>query len=145
MQDVRKRTVNGRTFVSQFNGVLSNNCFRSMGMPDSAKKYYLCDPGFAGTDTSDKNSYKLTEKSELLGRGIQAEENMGAYDFYGNALTDTHNIGCYDGAGEPVQAEKQTCIILECHKDSIAKANTLFSTVIGHLQKTVLFIQSALR
>ena len=36
---------------------------------------------------------------------------MGEYDFYGNELTDVHNIGCYDGAGE---SEKPVKNIFKC-------------------------------
>ena len=31
---------------------------------------------------------------------------MGEFDFYGNELGDTHNIGCYDGDGEETESKK---------------------------------------
>ncbi|MGN0573852.1 MAG: hypothetical protein ACI4IX_07930 [Acutalibacteraceae bacterium] len=90
----------GNGYIREFSGVFTNNCFRGAGAPWIAKNSYFCNPGFIGTDETDKNSFMLSSKSRLIGKGIQVEEDMGEFDFYGNALTDTHNIGCYDGAGE---------------------------------------------
>ncbi|MPN45062.1 hypothetical protein SDC9_192629 [bioreactor metagenome] len=41
----------------------------------------------------------LKKVSPCIAKGTQVEENMGEHDFFGNALTDTHNIGCYEGTG----------------------------------------------
>lgn len=91
---------NGNEIVREFDGVFTNNCFWGAGAPWIARNSYFCNPGFIGTDETDKNSFMLSAKSRLIGKGIQVEEDMGEYDFYGNALTDIHNIGCYDGSGE---------------------------------------------
>lgn len=91
---------NGEKIVREFNGVIENNCFWKFGKPYSAENSYLCNPKFAGTDETDKNSFKLSKNSKLIGAGVQVEEDMGECDFYGNALGGSHNIGCYEGAGE---------------------------------------------
>ena len=71
-----------------------------MTPPVGAVKSKLCDPGFIGDDITDKNSFKLSSDSKLIGKGIKVEDDMGETDFFGNPLGDTHNIGCYDGSGE---------------------------------------------
>lgn len=101
MQFTRKSVGdNGEKVIREFNGVMTNNCFWKFGIPYMAKKSFMCNPKFVGTDETDKNSFMLSEKSRLISKGIQAEDDMGERDFYGNPLTDTHNIGCYEGAGE---------------------------------------------
>ncbi|MGN0636498.1 MAG: hypothetical protein ACI4I5_09785 [Acutalibacteraceae bacterium] len=94
----------GEAYRRQFEGVFSNNCFWGTGYPFAAQNNYICDPGFAGADITDKNSFKLSSTSRLLGKGIQVEEDMGTQDFYGNPVGTQHNIGCYDGAGESESA-----------------------------------------
>lgn len=86
------------------NNKITNNCFYYMTPPVSAYGNYFCDPGFTGTDVNDKNSFILSADSKLIGKGIQVEEDMGEYDFYGNPLTSTHNIGCYEGTGADKEA-----------------------------------------
>ena len=70
-----------------------------MGIAHISKKNFICNPKFAGTDETDKNSFMLSDKSRLIGKGITVEDDMGEHDFYGNPLTGTHNIGCYEGSG----------------------------------------------
>ena len=113
----------GEKQIRKFEGVITNNCFWGMGAPATAKNSYFCNPGFVGTDETDKNSFMLSSKSRLIGKGIQVEEDMGEYDFYGNELTDVHNIGCYDGTGE---GDKASIGFFNC----IAKR---FNTLIGFL------------
>ena len=113
----------GEKQIRKFEGVITNNCFWGMGAPATAKNSYFCNPGFVGTDETDKNSFMLSSKSRLIGKGIQVEEDMGEYDFYGNELTDIHNIGCYDGTGE---GDKASIGFFNC----IAKR---FNTLIGFL------------
>lgn len=98
---------NGEKIVRTFDGVITNNCFRNFGKPFMAKNSYICNPKFVGTDETDKYSFMLSSESRLIGKGIQAEDDMGCCDFYGNALSDVHNIGCYEGAGEKM-TEKQS-------------------------------------
>ncbi len=95
----------GEKFITKYNGVFTNNCFWNFGASHIAKNNFLCNPGFVGTDETDKNSFMLSTESKLIGKGIQAEENMGEHDFYGNKLTDVHNIGCYEGTGEEMQVK----------------------------------------
>ena len=92
-----------------FCNTITNNCFYNMcPMPHSTNDS-VCDPGFVGTDESDKNSFVLSQSSPLIGKGIQVEQDMGERDFYGNTLTGSHNIGCYEGPGaaaDPVETER---------------------------------------
>lgn len=93
----------GDKIITKFDGEFTNNCFWNMGAAHIAKNNYICNPKFVGTDGTDKNSFVLSTKSRLLGKGIQVEDDMGKHDFYGNPLTDIHNIGCYEGTGEEMQ------------------------------------------
>lgn len=94
----------GEPQINDFSGTFSNNCFCGMSIPLHAENNFICEPGFADTDENNKNSFKLSSGSELIGKGIKAEDDMGITDFYGNALTDSHNIGCYEGKGESGKA-----------------------------------------
>ena len=107
----RNRAPDGSKIIRKFEGVITNNCFWGAGAPYTAENSYFCNPGFVGTDETDKNSFMLSSDSKLLGKGIQVEEDMGEQDLYGNKLTDTHNIGCYDGTGE---GEKASIGIFDC-------------------------------
>ncbi len=78
---------------------LGNNCYYSTVKPLIDIKSIHANPQFAGTDYTDKNSFVLKECSPCIGAGTQTEENMGTHDLYGNPLTSTHNIGCYEGPG----------------------------------------------
>lgn len=93
----------GESFRKEFTGIFANNCLWGTGVPTCAEKTFVCAPGFVGTDKTNPDSFKLAQNSPLLGKGMTLE-NMGETDFYGNALTQSHNIGCYDGAGENTKA-----------------------------------------
>ena len=93
----------GDKIITKFDGEFTNNCFWNMGVPPVAKNNFICNPKFVGADEADKNSFILSTKSKLLGKGIQVEDDMGEHDFYDNPLTDVHNIGCYEGTGEEMQ------------------------------------------
>ncbi|MCR5689733.1 MAG: hypothetical protein K6G71_05720 [Clostridiales bacterium] len=83
---------------------VSNNCYyRTLG-PSPAWDYYkrdsvFGDPGFVGSDYSDMDSFMLKTNSKLIGAGVKVEEDMGGRDLWGHGLTDSHNIGCYEGKG----------------------------------------------
>lgn len=94
---ITKKT--SKTENHKFDGIMTNNCFVNYAIPSIAKKNALSVPGFIGGDYYDINSYKLSSSSPLIGQGIQTEDDMGAHDFYGNELTGTHNIGCFDAEG----------------------------------------------
>lgn len=96
IQIARNTSMSG---VHKFDGTITNNCFVDYAIPPMAKNNAMSVPGFTGGDIYDINSYKLSASSPLIGGGIQAENDMGEHDFYGNELTDTHNIGCFDSAG----------------------------------------------
>lgn len=89
----------GNIGLHKFSGSITNNCFVNYAVPTIAKKNAIAVPGFVGGDYYDVNSYRLSASSPLVGKGIQVEDDMGEHDFYGNALTDTHNIGCFDAPG----------------------------------------------
>lgn len=104
----RKSIDDGKSVITEFDGIFTNNCFRKINVPYIAENSYICDPGFIGTDENNKESYMLSSDSRLIGKGIQVEDNMGEHDFYGNELTDTHNIGCYEGSGEKIISREST-------------------------------------
>lgn len=81
------------------NYTLGSNCYYSTVKPLRDFKSIHANPQFAGTDYTDKNSFVLKACSPCIGTGTQVEEDMGAHDLYGNPLTGTHNIGCYEGPG----------------------------------------------
>ena len=105
IQHMRKGVDKKGTYVSKFDGLFTNNCFWNMGVASACKNNFICNPKFVGTDEADKNSFVLSDESKLIGSGIIVEENMGEHDFFGNPLTDAHNIGCYEGAGEKMQGK----------------------------------------
>lgn len=96
IQTCRKYSTAG---LHKYEGIFSNNCFVNYTIPTMAKNNAIAIPGFVGGDYYDVNSYKLSTSSSLIGKGIQVEEDMGEHDFFGNSLTETHNIGCFDAAG----------------------------------------------
>ncbi len=96
----------GTEKTTEFKGTFTNNCFYGTTIPIKSKNSIAADPQFIGTDYSDVNSFKLSENSPLISKGVQVEEDMGEHDFYGNPLTDTHNIGCYEGDGEKTENKK---------------------------------------
>ncbi len=86
-------------FSEDYTYYLSNNCYDNTAVPLSDAKSLFANPQFAGGDVYDINSYVLKKGSPCIAAGTQVEEYMGERDFYNNALTDTHNIGCYEGSG----------------------------------------------
>lgn len=76
---------------------LSNNCYYNTFHPILDLKSLNANPMFAGKDWSDKNSFILKPGSPCYKAGTQVDADMGAHDFYGNPLTATHSIGCFDG------------------------------------------------
>lgn len=110
---------------SKFDGVFSNNCFWNMGVPSVSDNNFICNPKFVGTDETDKNSFVLSADSKLIGKGIQVEKGMGSRDFYGNQLTDTHNIGCYEGTGEQTFENAKSCNNIK------SIFGTFFATIAG--------------
>lgn len=125
VQYMKKNVGLNENFKTKFSGVFTNNCFWNMGVPPISENNFICNPKFAGTDETDKNSYILSTESKLLGKGITVEDDMGEHDFYGNELTDVHNIGCYEGAGEQMQDKTGF------FKDAGSFLSLLFATVWG--------------
>lgn len=83
-----------------FGGDFTNNCFYGCTPPlCGTQNQFNNNPLFAGSDFNDIDSFRLSSSSALLGKGIALGTDMGEHDFFGNPLTDTHNIGCYEGEG----------------------------------------------
>ena len=80
------------------------------------------DPRFAGTDMHDAQSFALSDRSPLIGKGIAVEDEL-TEDFFGNPLQGRPNIGCYAGAGVPSDA---------CERHTTLR--DLFVSVIGYLR-----------
>ncbi len=88
----------GEKVIHEYSGAFTNNCLWGVCVPRIAKKNYICDPGFAGTDFTDPESFRLAENSRLIGKGTAVENDVKT-DFFGNEITKS-NIGCYGGSGE---------------------------------------------
>lgn len=94
------------------NYTLGNNCYYSTVKPLLDFTSIHANPQFSGLDYTDKNSFILKECSPCIGAGTQVEENMGTHDLYGNPLTNTHNIGCYEGPGVAGSFTKENPVAL---------------------------------
>ena len=82
------------------NNVVSNNCYYGVFLSTCQDSSPVrADPRFAGSALDDPDSFVLLSSSPCIGAGVAVEDDMGERDFYGNPLTETHNIGCYEGGG----------------------------------------------
>lgn len=99
LTEVQMSRMSSKKILYNFTGLFTNNCMIGYAIPVNAKKTITQPAGFFGGDVYDVNSYRLTADSPLIGKGTQADEDMGEHDFYGNAITDVHNIGCFDAPG----------------------------------------------
>ncbi len=88
----------GEKIIHDFSGVFSNNCLWGVCVPKVAKKNFICNPKFIGTDVTNPESFVLASNSRLIGKGMSIETDAEK-DFFGNEITST-NIGCYGGNGE---------------------------------------------
>ena len=87
--------------------VFASNCYYGTNKP-------LCDtfksinrlPGFVGDDLTNPESFRLSEDSPLIGKGVEIEGNDLTTDFFGNEIT-SNNIGCFGGDGENVKYERE--------------------------------------
>ncbi len=74
--------------------------------------YRISDPGFVGYDFNEPDrfepdDFRLAIGSPALGTGMQAEDDMGDTDLWGNPIGTKHNIGCYEGkAVDPVTGKE---------------------------------------
>lgn len=87
--------------ISEFTGIMSNNCFYQTSVNKESKDSIYANPMFVGDDFTDKNSFALSSESPCIGAGVKVEDDMGKQDFFGNKITaeTVHNIGCYEGEG----------------------------------------------
>ena len=85
-----------------YNGTSYNSfsSYQSGSRQDGSGQYadpLLNDPTYHGIGRP-LASFTLQPNSPALGAGVDVG-NMGAQDFFGNALPQTHNIGAYEGSG----------------------------------------------
>ncbi|MBO5410132.1 MAG: hypothetical protein J6A60_02615 [Clostridia bacterium] len=80
--------------------VFENNCYYNVMTPLVDLGAMNTVPGFAGSDYSDVNSFRLSADSPLIGAGVAIEGS--ATDFYGGEIS-SNNIGCYGGMGEDTE------------------------------------------
>ncbi len=92
--------------IGKFDGVMTDNCFYGYADTMVAKNTVYKNPLFTSTDFSDKNSFKLSKYSKLLGAGVAVEGDNCTKDFFGNPLTGKPSIGCYSGEGEKAVSKK---------------------------------------
>ncbi len=94
---------------SENNNTIGNNCYYQMIAPFCDLGSMNVNPGFAGTDWSNPESFKLSKDSPLIGAGVEVTEGRIS-DFYGDEITST-NIGCYGGDGEDVEYPYELFIV----------------------------------
>ncbi len=93
-------------------GEFGSNCYHFTSKAKGDSKSIKKNPLFANAWTDADvdagigtfaDNYILSSKSPCLGKGVKVEDDMGATDFYGNAIGDTINIGA-DAAGTGAEA-----------------------------------------
>ncbi|MBR3588148.1 MAG: right-handed parallel beta-helix repeat-containing protein [Clostridia bacterium] len=103
-----------------------NNCYywTSKGDRGSIRKNPRFAYAFDGTveGTSIRDNYIIASSSPCLGKGVKAEDDMGATDFYGNAATDSINIGA-DAFGAGAESE------IEFASDFVDFFNYIFAVI----------------
>ncbi len=86
-----------------------NNCYywTSKGDRGSIRKNPRFANAFDGSveGTSVRDNYILATGSPCIGKGEKVEDDMGATDFYGNAIGESYNIGAYAGEGAEATVE----------------------------------------
>lgn len=85
--------------------VFENNCYYGVMKPLVDLGSISVNPGFAGTDYADKNSFILSAASPLINAGTKLDDGITT-DFFGNEITSS-NIGCYGGAGVEAEYEEE--------------------------------------
>ncbi len=90
--------------------VIGNNCYYGCEPPLIDLFSTNTVPGFAGTDFSDPESFRLSADSPLIGAGMEIEGCDAPHDFFGDEIIST-NIGCYMGEGEDVEYEGENIFV----------------------------------
>lgn len=88
---------------------VTNNCYYEVMTPLIDLGSFNTRPGFAGEGFEGFEQYFLSDKSPLIGAGIEIQDDDCTTDFFGNEITST-NIGCYGGNGIDAPYEKETII-----------------------------------
>ncbi len=89
--------------------VIGNNCYYGCEPPLIDLGSMNTVPGFAGTDYSNPESFRLSADSPLIGAGRNVEGCDAPHDFFGGEIV-SNNIGCYMGTGEDVPYEGESFI-----------------------------------
>ena len=115
-RSTRKKTNDetGEKFYDEFTGVMTNNCFFGTCIPSCSKNSIIANPSFTGSDFANPLSFRLSEKSTLLGKGVYIDgEDFEGTDIFSNPINSKENvnIGCYAGAGEK-EYEKESVIFV---------------------------------
>ena len=85
------------------NNTIKNNCYYNAFNPICDTESMNTEPGFAGTDYTNPESFKLAKNSPLIGKGIKIDDGL-TEDFFGEEIV-SNNIGCYGGTGVDVEGE----------------------------------------
>ena len=109
---------------SKRGNVFENNCYYGVMKPLADLGSVSVNPGFSGTDYSDKNSFILSENSPLINAGTKVDDGITT-DFFGNEITG-NNIGCYGGEGVEGEYEEEGFF------DKIARTLRDIKTTIVH-------------
>ncbi len=88
-----------------YNNTFSNNCYYNMVNVLSDIGSDNLNPGFSGDDYSNIESFMLSFKSPLIGKGYKVNDGI-TKDFFGNEITST-NIGCYGGSGTDAEYDSE--------------------------------------
>ena len=111
---------------SKRGNVFENNCYYGVMRPLVDTGSMNVNPGFAGTDYTDKNSFKLSADSPLINAGATIDDDVTT-DFFGEEIKSS-NIGCYAGEGVDVEYIGESFI-----QKFIRTIIDLFETVIHEI------------
>ncbi len=105
--------------------VFENNCYYNAMNPLVDMGAMNTVPGFAGTDYSDPESFRLSEDSPLIGAGVEIEGVDT--DFFGEKI-ESANIGCYGGKGTDEEYRGESII-----EKIIRMIRNFFETIIHEI------------
>ena len=81
------------------NTLITNNCYYNTLIPLVDRRPVTAPPGFASSDFSNPDSFRLVAGSPLLRKGVDTGCEL-TEDFFGNPITG-NSIGCYAADGVP--------------------------------------------
>lgn len=110
-----------------------NNCYYNCLNPLVDLTSINTVPGFVGNDMSKPESFVLSAKSKLIGKGLVTSDDS-ELDYFGNIIEST-NIGCYGGTGNAQSAAKTTETVSEHILRMIVDAGAFLYSSIAKLFK----------